>query len=135
MGPRLHGMARRTEQIELNRSSCAHAYARVLGAPVHGATAQLTLTAEGSSPSPPSPLDFDYGIFPILKRVAINTTLDGGTEGRISLPPVESPCLAGFRPLTSKSRAFPAGVRGGGVIAYSARGSFRSTDINLTMRV
>jgi hypothetical protein len=54
---------------------------------------------------------------------------------RIRLPPVES-LLAGFRPLTSKSRAFPAGVRGGGdVIAYSARGSFRSTDINLTMRV
>jgi hypothetical protein len=32
---------------------------------------------------------------------------------RILFPPAESPCLAGFRPLTSKSRAFPAGVRGG----------------------
>ena len=29
--PRLHGMARRAEQIELNRRSCAEAYARVLG--------------------------------------------------------------------------------------------------------
>jgi hypothetical protein len=36
-----------------------------------------------------------------------------GPMVRIRFPPVESPCLAGFRPLTSKSRAFPAGVRGG----------------------
>src|ERR1700740_1544445 len=35
-------------------------------------------------------------------------------EVRIHLPPAESPCLAGFRPPTSRSRAFPAGVRGGG---------------------
>src|SRR5271169_6494934 len=33
---------------------------------------------------------------------------------RIPLPPANSPCLAGFRPPTSRSRAFPAGVRGGG---------------------
>src|SRR5712671_4164574 len=31
MGSRLHGMARRAEQIELNRRSCAEMYARVLG--------------------------------------------------------------------------------------------------------
>src|ERR1700738_3245884 len=30
-GPRLHGVARRAEQIELNRSCCAAVYARVLG--------------------------------------------------------------------------------------------------------
>src|SRR6266850_7689070 len=34
-----------------------------------------------------------------------------GPMVRIRFPPVESPCLAGFRPLTSKSRAFPAGVQ------------------------
>src|SRR5262249_30408547 len=32
---------------------------------------------------------------------------------RIHLPPRDSPCLAGYSPPTSKSRAFPAGVRGG----------------------
>jgi len=55
--PRLHGMARRAEQIELNRSSCAEMYARVL-APlrVHGAKTKLTLAGgtEGSNPSPSS---------------------------------------------------------------------------------
>jgi hypothetical protein len=38
----------------------------------------------------------------------------GGPMVRIQLPPAESPRLAGFRPPTSRSRAFPAGVRGGG---------------------
>jgi hypothetical protein len=33
---------------------------------------------------------------------------------RILFPPAESPYLAGFRPPTSRSPAFPAGVRGGG---------------------
>jgi hypothetical protein len=33
---------------------------------------------------------------------------------RIRFPSAESPCLAGFRPPASRSRAFPAGVRGGG---------------------
>jgi hypothetical protein len=54
MGPGLHGMARRAEQIELNRSSCAEVYARVLGPPrVHGAKTELTLVGgtEGSNPS------------------------------------------------------------------------------------
>ena len=34
-------------------------------------------------------------------------------EVRIHSPPADSPCLAGYSPPTSKSRAFPAGVRGG----------------------
>src|SRR6266851_4292433 len=53
MGHWLHGMARRAEQIELNRSSCAEMYARVLGPlRVHGAKTQLTLAGgtEGSNP-------------------------------------------------------------------------------------
>src|SRR5271156_3816347 len=49
----------------------------------------------------------------------INTTrMNAKTCGavpmvRIHLPPVDSPCLAGYSPPTSKSRAFLAGVRGG----------------------
>src|ERR1700730_6029477 len=44
MGHWLHGMARRAEQIELNRSSCAEASARVLEAlRVHGAKTKLAL--------------------------------------------------------------------------------------------
>src|SRR5947207_3668473 len=31
LGPRLHGMARRAEQIELNRSFCAEMYAQTSG--------------------------------------------------------------------------------------------------------
>ena len=34
-------------------------------------------------------------------------------EVRIHSPPADSPCLAGYFPPTSKSRAFAAGVRGG----------------------
>ena len=53
MGPRLHGMASRAEQIELNRSSCAEMYARVLR-PLrgHGAKTEFTLAGgtEGSNP-------------------------------------------------------------------------------------
>src|SRR5712671_3216549 len=57
MGHWLHGMARRAEQIELNRSSCAEMYARVLGPlRVHGAKTELTLAGgtEGSNPLPSS---------------------------------------------------------------------------------
>jgi hypothetical protein len=57
MGHRLHGVARRAEQIELNRSSCAEVYARALG-PLreHDAPTELTLAGgtEGSNPLPSS---------------------------------------------------------------------------------
>src|SRR5205814_10309751 len=36
-----------------------------------------------------------------------------GPRVRIWLAPADSPCLAGYSPPTSKSRAFPVGVRGG----------------------
>ena len=54
MGHWLHGMARRAEQNELNRSSCAEMYARVLGPlRVHGAKTELTLAGGtgGSNPA------------------------------------------------------------------------------------
>jgi hypothetical protein len=55
MGHWLHGMARRAEQIELNRSSCAEMYARVLRPlRVHGAKTELTL-ARGTGSSNPLP--------------------------------------------------------------------------------
>src|SRR5262245_9744498 len=48
----------------------------------------------------------ETGDFPAGSRAAV-------LKVRIHLPPADSPCLAGYSPPTSKSRAFPAGVRGG----------------------
>jgi hypothetical protein len=46
-----------------------------------------------------------------------------GLGVRICLPPADSPCLAGYSPPTSKSRAFPASVRGGAGSAVGRDGS------------
>jgi hypothetical protein len=44
---------------------------------------------------------------------------------RIRFAPADSPCLAGYSPPTSKSRAFPGGVQGGagGSVGRDARGA------------
>ena len=58
MGSRLHGMARRAEQIELNRGSCTEVCRHdVLGRlRMRGGTTELTLAGgtEGSNPAPSS---------------------------------------------------------------------------------
>ena len=58
MGSRLHGMARRAEQIELNRGSCTEVCTHdVLGRlRMRGGTTELTLAGgtEGSNPAPSS---------------------------------------------------------------------------------
>src|SRR5690349_20457825 len=92
MGPRLHGMARRAEQIELNRSSCAEMYARVrVPVRVHGAKTALTLAGgtEGSNPPPSSGesgANLILGVNPIDGRRRSRSRLPG-FRAEVSQPP------------------------------------------------
>src|SRR3984893_1675327 len=107
MGHWLHGMARRAEQIELNRSSCAEASARVLEAlRVHGAKTKLALVGG----------DRRFESLPLQRRV-INEPQGKVTAKAVAIAP---PALRSHRQDTPPPRADP-GLGRCNVVAQQAR--------------